>query len=75
MPLYEYTCTKCEHQFETLVFDGDKPRCPECDSLKLERMLSLPGLAKVTSGPSGGGCGDLSLPPCGAVGCRRTGKG
>jgi putative FmdB family regulatory protein len=72
MPLYEYVCQDCEHAFEALVFGAEKPECPECEGKHLERLLSLPGVPQVKDGASG--CGDLSLPPCGASGCRRTGK-
>lgn len=75
MPMYEYTCHDCDHNFETLVFsEGEKVECPECHGSHLERLISLPGLAQV-KGPSFGPCGDPSLPPCGAPGCMRTGKG
>ena len=40
MPLYEYTCLKCSHEFEALVRTGDVPACPECGSEKLEKLLS-----------------------------------
>jgi len=31
MPLYEYTCTKCGHTFEQLVFhEDDRIECPQC---------------------------------------------
>ena len=42
MPIYEYTCKSCNHQFETLVRSGETPKCAACDSAKLERLLSLP---------------------------------
>ena len=72
MPLYEYACKSCEHTFETLVFGDEKVACPECESERLEKLMSMPGLAQVASG--GGGCGDVSLPPCGAPWCQRQGK-
>ena len=72
MPMYEYACRSCEHKFETLVFGDEAVACPECESEKLERLMSLPGLPQVAG--SVGGCGDLSLPPCGAAGCRRQGR-
>lgn len=75
MPMYEYSCQKCEHTFEALVFDGDKVECPECNSTRLERLISLPGLAQVKAGGFPSACGDPSLPPCGAMGCPRTGRG
>lgn len=40
MPLFEYACKKCGHQFETLVMGSAKPACPECNSARLEKMLS-----------------------------------
>lgn len=74
MPLFRYTCQKCEHEFEELVFGNDEVECPECKSKKLERQTSMPGMPLV-KGSSASPCGDPSLPPCGAPGCRRTGKG
>jgi putative FmdB family regulatory protein len=41
MPLYEYTCSSCGHEFEQLVRTGDTPACPTCKSTQLERQLSL----------------------------------
>jgi putative FmdB family regulatory protein len=69
MPLYEYTCKKCDHAFETLVFDGEKVECPECQSTRLERLLSVPAKphAEATSLPTT--C-NPNLPPCGPGCCR-----
>lgn len=41
MPLYEYRCRHCGHEFEALVRAGDVPGCASCQSLDLERLLSL----------------------------------
>jgi putative FmdB family regulatory protein len=41
MPIYEYECRACRHQFEQLVRTGDTPACPSCRSQDLERLLSL----------------------------------
>ena len=71
MPLYQYTCNDCDHEFELLVNRGDKVECPKCRSKKLAKQPSMPGIAQAKDS---GGCGDLSLPPCGATGCRRTGR-
>ena len=30
MPIYEYECRACGHQFEQLVRTGDTPACPSC---------------------------------------------
>jgi putative FmdB family regulatory protein len=40
MPIYEYECRGCHHQFEQLVRTGDTPACPKCQSGDLERLLS-----------------------------------
>jgi putative FmdB family regulatory protein len=41
MPIYEYECRGCKHQFEAIVRTGDTPACPECRSSDLERLVSL----------------------------------
>ena len=42
MPIYEYECRSCGHQFEFLSLPGsaDAARCPSCDSVELVRLLS-----------------------------------
>ncbi len=42
MPIYEYSCTACGHEFEELVRGDEKPVCPSCESEDLERLMSLP---------------------------------
>jgi putative FmdB family regulatory protein len=68
MPLYEYACRKCEHTFETLVFDGDDVECPECHGTKLDRLLSVP--AKPRESQSLPTTCNPNLPPCGPGCCR-----
>ena len=41
MPLYEYECRGCGHQFEQLVRGSATPSCPSCASGDLERVLSV----------------------------------
>jgi putative FmdB family regulatory protein len=42
MPLYEYACRECAHEFEALVrAKDDKPVCPACQATALERRLSV----------------------------------
>ena len=41
MPLYDYSCKKCGHEFEVLVRPGSAaPVCAACGSEELERLLS-----------------------------------
>lgn len=42
MPIYEYACDACGHEFELLVRGEMTPRCPECAGEALSRRLSLP---------------------------------
>ena len=56
MPIYEYTCTKCDHAFEKLVFSSDnaKVACPKCGDRRVERVLSPTSFISISS--SGGMC-------------------
>lgn len=41
MPLYDFHCSGCGHEFEALVRAQDPPvSCPSCGSDHLERLLS-----------------------------------
>ena len=40
MPIYEYICQACGHEFELLVMGSERPACPGCDSKKLEKKFS-----------------------------------
>lgn len=40
MPLFEYVCKRCSHQFEELVLGATQPTCPSCHSRKLEKLMS-----------------------------------
>jgi putative FmdB family regulatory protein len=40
MPLYEYACRECAHQFEALVRGADTPQCPACHATALDRRFS-----------------------------------
>jgi putative FmdB family regulatory protein len=42
MPIYEYVCRDCGHQFEWLTHGDTTPECPSCGRNKLSRMLSVP---------------------------------
>ena len=42
MPIYEYQCAACGHQFETLQKISDKPfsKCPDCGKDALTKLIS-----------------------------------
>ena len=40
MPIHEYTCHSCGHEFETLVRSAEQPSCASCGSTDLEKKLS-----------------------------------
>jgi len=44
MPIYEYQCQACKHQFDALqkVSDPLLSTCPECGKNKLTKLLSAP---------------------------------
>jgi putative FmdB family regulatory protein len=69
MPLYEYSCQKCAHTFEALVFDGEAIACPECQSKRLERLFSVPAKPRKSQSLPLSNC-DPKLPPCGPGCCR-----
>lgn len=52
MPLYEYLCEGCQHQFEVMqgVHDRPKKKCPTCGKQKLRRLLGVPALKFVGNG-------------------------
>lgn len=49
MPIYEYRCSACGHPFEMLVLKATIPACPQCESVELERQVSIPALKSDTS--------------------------
>ena len=40
MPIYEYKCRACSHQFELLVLARTVVACPECQGQDLEQLLT-----------------------------------
>jgi putative FmdB family regulatory protein len=63
MPIFEFVCKECDQEFEELVQGAGQPRCPSCNSEKLEKKLS--GFAVAVAGPKGGG---LPMGPCATCG-------
>ncbi len=65
MPIFEYICQQCQHEFEALVFGKDKAACPKCQSKKLEPQLSVFAVSakgSSASSMSAGSCGSCGDP-------------
>ena len=69
MPIYEYECQQCQHTFEKLVMTEDAVECPECQSRKLEKLLSVPAKTSAATAGLPMAC-KSSGPPCGPA-CAR----
>lgn len=66
MPIYEYKCQTCGHEFEEIVGSGEEksPICPVCKSDQTRKILSAPNVGAgqdegfgMSSMPPAGGCG------------------
>ena len=71
MPMFEYRCTRCGHEFEELVFGDATPPCPACHAEATEKLISRPCLHSEGRGDfpaapssSGGGCAGCSGGNC-----------
>lgn len=62
MPIFEYRCQDCGQDFEALVRSNTTPECPTCQSVSLERQLSVFATAS-TAAPVAAMAG-----PCGSCG-------
>ncbi len=65
MPIFEYICKECDHEFEAIVYGSQKAECPKCHSKRLAPQLSVFAVsAKGSSGsrPAAGPCGSCGDP-------------
>ena len=74
MPIFEYRCEQCGHEFESLVFGQETPDCPACESHTVCKLMSTCGFVSksaggqtVSSSASGSSCGSCSAGSC--AGC------
>lgn len=63
MPIYEYVCQGCGHQFETLVNGSRQAQCPQCDATTLEKRFSVFATKKASDAPM-----SMGPSPCGSCG-------
>lgn len=64
MPLFEYRCEACGHQFEFLTRGDATPSCPNCHGTALEKQLSV-----FAVGAAGAGTGHIPADsPCASCG-------
>lgn len=68
MPIYEYRCPKCGHEFEKLVAMSAKAEditCPKCAQRGVEKKMSLFG---ASGGDAWGGMSSAAASSCGPTG-------
>jgi putative FmdB family regulatory protein len=73
VPIYEYTCKKCKHEFEILLLSSDqKVSCPKCKAKNPKKRFSVFahksdfGFTPSTGG--GSACGSCSSSNCSGCG-------
>ncbi len=73
MPIFEYICRDCQHQFETIVTASRAAVCPSCQGRELDKQHSVFAVSAKGSSASlsrsvgaCGACGD----PRGPGSCR-----
>ena len=65
MPIFEYVCKECDHQFEALVYGGQEAKCTKCGSKKLTQQLSVFAVStkgSASASPAMGACGSCGDP-------------
>lgn len=65
MPIFEYICKKCSHQFEALVQGNKSVACPSCQSKQLEKQLSVFATSVKGQRPAQR---EIPMAPCGQCG-------
>ena len=69
MPIFEYVCKECNHEFEAIVYGGQKANCPKCHGKKLTTQLSVFAVPSKRASSAGSEAG--SVAPCGSCGDER----
>jgi putative FmdB family regulatory protein len=70
MPIYEYVCKECGHQFQKRMSFSESdslPECPDCNSENTNKKISMFCAHGVTAG-SGSSCSGCSGGSCSSCG-------
>lgn len=66
MPIFEFTCRACSHEFETLVrgarIEETRPTCPRCSSAELDKKLSVFATHSPVADSAPAACGTCGHP-------------
>ncbi|MCK5783696.1 MAG: zinc ribbon domain-containing protein [Desulfobacterales bacterium] len=75
MPIFEYHCDKCGHEFECLIVGSHQPECDSCSSKKVTRRMSACSYKSKGSGgeTTGSSAGSSSCSGCTAGSCAGCG--
>ena len=49
MPIFEYRCRACGHDFELLVLASTTIACTKCGAIELDRRISVPAIKSETT--------------------------
>ena len=71
MPIFEYVCKECQHEFEALVFGKQKAECPKCQSKKLEPQFSVFAVSAKSGASAQPSFSEGPAGPCGSCGNAR----
>lgn len=66
MPIYEFKCQDCDHEFEALCGSSDERPdcCPECKGEDLKKLLSTFSAQGPTISSNDSECGSCSSTSC-----------
>ena len=68
MPIFEFRCGRCAHEFEKLVTGAPAGAvCPKCGGKRVEKKFSVFGSksgGKFTSSKGGSGCSSCAKSSC-----------
>ncbi|OQB48482.1 MAG: Zinc ribbon domain protein [Firmicutes bacterium ADurb.Bin153] len=70
MPMFEFKCEDCGHNFETLAKKDERVVCPKCNSDRTKKLLSKFGFSCGSSFKPSVGSSDCS--GCSSTSCSPT---